>query len=67
MLTSLVKPQIWPFRVVVLQTTAKKWTKVENARAGRSEILFWPLNMQICDVLVAVPVVVANKRFREAL
>ena len=40
MLKSLVKPQIWPFHVVVLQTTAKKWTKVENARAGRAEILF---------------------------
>ena len=28
--------------VVVLQTTAKKWTKVKNARAGRAKLLFLP-------------------------
>ena len=39
-LTFFVKPQIWLFHVVVLQTTAKKWTKVENARAGRAKLLF---------------------------
>ena len=42
-LTSLIKPQIWLFHVVVLQTSAKKWTKVKNARAaGRAELLFFP-------------------------
>ena len=37
-----LKPQIWLFHVVVLQTTAKKWTKVKNARAGRAKLLFLP-------------------------
>ena len=55
-LTSFIKHQIWLFHVVVLQTTAKKWTKVKNARAGRAKLFFCPLNMQICDVLVAVAV-----------
>ena len=59
-MTLSIKPQIWLFHVVVLLTTAKKWTKVKNARAGRAKLLFFcPLNMQICDVLVAVAVVVA--------
>ena len=40
-LTSFIKPQIWLFQVVVLQRTAKKWTKVKNARAGRSKLLFF--------------------------
>ena len=40
--TSLIKPQIWLFHVVVLQTTAKKWTKIKNARAGRAKLLFLP-------------------------
>ena len=35
----------------------KKWTKVKNARAGRAKLLFLLLNMQICDVFVAVAVV----------
>ena len=39
-LTLFIKPQIWLFHVVVLLTTAKKWTKVENARAGRAKLLF---------------------------
>ena len=59
-LTSLKKPQIWPFHVVVLQTTAKKWTKIEHASAGRAKLLF--LSTKVCkifDVLVAVAVVVA--------
>ena len=38
----LIEPQIWLFHVVVLQTTAKKWTKVKNARAGRAKLLFLP-------------------------
>ena len=58
-MTLFIKPQIWLFHVVVLLTTAKKWTKVKNARAGRASYCFYPLNMQICDVLVAVAVVVA--------
>ena len=39
-LTFFIKPQIWLFHVVVLLTTAKKWTKVKNARAGRAKLLF---------------------------
>ena len=30
------------FHVVVLLTTATKWTKVKNARAGRAKLLFLP-------------------------
>ena len=41
-LTFFIKPQIWLFHVVVLQTTAKKLTKVKNARAGRAKLLFLP-------------------------
>ena len=37
-----IKPQIWLFHVVVLLTTAKKWTKVKNTRAGRAKLLFLP-------------------------
>ena len=47
---------IWLFYVVILLTTAKKWTIANNARAGRAKC---QVNMQICDVLVAVSVVVA--------
>ena len=36
----LIKPQIWLFHVVVLLTTAKKWTKMKNARAERAKLLF---------------------------
>ena len=39
-LTFFIKPQIWLFHVVVLLTSAKKWTKVKNARAGRAKLLF---------------------------
>ena len=39
-LTFFIKPQLCLFHVVVLLTTAKKWTKVKNARAGRAELLF---------------------------
>ena len=39
-LTSLIKPQIWLFHVVLLLTTAKKWTQVKNARAGRAKLFF---------------------------
>ena len=34
-----IKPQIWLFHVVVLQTRGKKWTKAKNAFAG---LLFFP-------------------------
>ena len=40
--TSFINPQMWLFHIVVLQTTAKKWTKVKNARAGRAKLLFLP-------------------------
>ena len=40
-LTLFMNPQIWLFHVVVLLTTAKKWTKVKNARAGRAKLLFF--------------------------
>ena len=39
MLTSFIKPQMWLFHVVVLQMTAKKWTKVKNARAGHENAI----------------------------
>ena len=38
-LTIFIKPQIWLFHVVVLLTTAKKWTKVKNSRARRAKSL----------------------------
>ena len=41
-LTFFINPQIWLFRVVVLLTTAKKRTKLKNARAGPAKLLFWP-------------------------
>ena len=41
-MTLSIKPQIWLFHVVVLLTTANKWTKVKNARAGRAKLLFLP-------------------------
>ena len=40
--TFFMKPQVWLFHVVVLLTTAKKWTKVKNARAGRAKLSFLP-------------------------
>ena len=58
-----MKPQIWLFHVVVLLTTAKKGTKMKNARAERAKLLFFLTKMQICDVLVAVAVVVAKAPF----
>ena len=48
---------MWLFHVVVLLPTAKKWTKMKNAHAERAKAtVFRPLNMQICNVLVAVAV-----------
>ena len=43
-LTFFIKLQISSFHVVVLLTTAKKWTKIKNARAGRAKLLFLPTN-----------------------
>ena len=43
----------WSFYVVVLQWTAKKCTKIQNARA---EPLFCSLNLSFVEVLVAVVV-----------
>ena len=40
-LAFFIKPQIWLFHVAVLQTTAKKWTKVKNICAGRAKLLFF--------------------------
>ena len=41
-LTLSINPPIWQFHVVVLQTTAKKETKMKNARAERAKLLFLP-------------------------
>ena len=41
-LTFFIKPKTWLFHVVVLLTTAKKWTKVKNVRAVRAKLLFLP-------------------------
>ena len=41
-LTSSIKPSTWLFHVVVLLTTAKKLTKVKNARADRAKLVFLP-------------------------
>ena len=41
-LTFFIRLQIWLFHVAVLQTTAQKWTKMKNARAGRAKLLFLP-------------------------
>ena len=41
-LTFFIKPQLSLFHVAVLLTTAKKWTKVKNARAEGAKLLFLP-------------------------
>ena len=41
-LTFSIKRKTWLFHVVVLLTTATKWTKVKIARAGRTKLLFLP-------------------------
>ena len=57
-MTATVSPQsrIWSFHVVVSQRTAKKCTKIYNARA---QSLFCSLSLLLCGVLVAVAVAVA--------
>ena len=47
-LTFFTEPQIWLVHVVVLLTTAKKWTKVKNARAARAKLLFFPTKHRRC-------------------
>ena len=47
--------QNWSFHVAVLQRTAKKCTKIYNARV---QLLFCSLNLLFSDVFVAVVVVV---------
>ena len=42
MATSSLEPQIWLFHIIVLLTTAKNWTKMKNAHAGRAKLLFLP-------------------------
>ena len=58
-LTSSTQPQIWSNDVVVRTRTAKKCTKMQNARARRAQLLFLliKLNPLFCGVLVAVAVV----------
>ena len=58
-LTFSIKPKIWLLHVVVLLTTAMKCTKVKTHVQGVQSYCFCLLNMQICDVLVAVAVVLA--------
>ena len=59
-LTFFIKPQLCLFHVAVLLTTAKKWRKVKNAMQGVQSYCFCLLNMQICDVLIAVAVVISK-------
>ena len=49
-LTSSTHPQIWSIHVVVTRTrTAKKCTKMQNARAGRAELLFLLIKLIITN------------------
>ena len=59
-LTFFIKPQLSLFHVAVLLTTAKKWTKVKTHVQSVQSYCFCLINMQICDVLVAVAVVIAK-------
>ena len=60
-LTFFIKPQLSLFHVAVLLTTAKKWTKGKKRHLQSVQSYFFCLiNMQICDVLVAVAVVIAK-------
>ena len=52
----------YSFHVVVSQRTAKKCTKIYNARA---ELLFCSLNLLFYDVLVAVAVLVSLIKLSE--
>lgn len=46
------------FHFVDRTTTGAGLTTIENARAKRAKVTFFMVNMQICDVPVAVFVVV---------
>jgi len=48
-------PKTWSFHVVVLQRTARKCTKIYNARA---QLLFCSLNLLFDGLFVAVAVLV---------
>ena len=39
-LTSSTQPEMWSIQIVVGMRTAEKCTKMKNARAGRTELLF---------------------------
>ena len=49
------RPRTWSFHAVVLQRTAKKCTKIYNARA---QLLFCSLNFLFSDVLVCIVILV---------
>ena len=60
-LTFSLKPQILLFHVVVLLTTGKEMDKDENMHSQSVlSCCFCSLTIQICDVLVAVAVVIAK-------
>ena len=59
MFTSSTQPQNRSFHVVERTRTSAKCPKMENARAKRAKLLFFLSNMQICDILIAVVVVLA--------
>ena len=61
-LTFTLKPQIWAFDVVDLQTTAKKQTKMKRCTCRACKAIVFPLNIQFFDVLVAVAVAVTRER-----
>ena len=56
-LTSSTQPRIWSFHVVIRKRKAKKCTKMQNARAGREELLF----------LLIKPIVLWRSRSRSRL
>ena len=59
MLTSSTQLQNRSFHDVERTRTSAERAKMKNARAKRAKLLFSLSNMQICDVLVAVVVVLA--------
>ena len=60
-------PQIWLFHVVVLLTTAKKWTKMKNARTEDAKLLFFPPKYANMLRFFAVAVVVANAPYYQQI
>ena len=57
--TFSIKPQIWRVHVGFFADDGKEMDKNEKCTSVQS-YCFFPLNMQICDVLVAVAVVFAK-------